>query len=418
MSTAVGLSPLGNAFNFATTGFLGLNAGQIYTYLAGSTTPYATWTTIDGDVENDNPIVLGVDGRPPNEIWLDVTVRYKFVLKDADDNEIQSYDDLYAIPTPQSNTRIGAMTSADGLAYTMTFPGNPVLSYEDGLTIYGIPGRISAGATTINIDSVGIETLQLTEALAVQAADLQVNDLLQLVYSSSASAWVVTNRLPGFGPSVQRGTGRADSANGKDYTFVDQEYGTNIVRTNGTTLTVIFDDVNTDTAGPYTFEISGSAAGPESMLDQNGAALLPYQIAANSRYTVTYSTALSAWQVQGIAGIVDMLPFMMADQSTAISTGTKATITAPYTLVPLFFVGAVATASSSGAVTLNLKENGTTIFSTAPTIDANETSTLTAATPWVISDRSIAQGSTVTFTIDGAGTGAKGAQWYLFARRA
>ena len=46
---------------------------------------------------NANPIVLGSDGRPSNEIWLTYGYNYKFILKDAGGNTIQTYDNLYGI---------------------------------------------------------------------------------------------------------------------------------------------------------------------------------------------------------------------------------------------------------------------------------------------------------------------------------
>lgn len=94
---AVNLSPIGNGFQFFTTTGLPLAGGKIYTYQAGSSTPLATYTENTGAVANANPIVLGSDGRPADEIWLTYGFNYKFVLKTADDTTIQTYDNLYGI---------------------------------------------------------------------------------------------------------------------------------------------------------------------------------------------------------------------------------------------------------------------------------------------------------------------------------
>ena len=67
---AVNLSPIGNGFQFFDSNGAPLNAGKIYTYQAGSSTPLATYTDNAGLVANTNPIILGTDGRPPSEIWL------------------------------------------------------------------------------------------------------------------------------------------------------------------------------------------------------------------------------------------------------------------------------------------------------------------------------------------------------------
>lgn len=94
---AVNLSPIGNAFQFLTTGGQVLNSGLIYTYAAGGTTPTATYTTSAGSVANANPIVLGVDGRCATEIWLTQGTAYRFDLKDSLGNLIQTYDNLYGV---------------------------------------------------------------------------------------------------------------------------------------------------------------------------------------------------------------------------------------------------------------------------------------------------------------------------------
>ena len=80
------LSPIGNGFQFFTTTGLPLAGGLIYTYQAGSSTPIATYTDSNGTASNTNPIVLGTDGRPPQEIWLLSGYSYKFVLQDANFN--------------------------------------------------------------------------------------------------------------------------------------------------------------------------------------------------------------------------------------------------------------------------------------------------------------------------------------------
>jgi microcystin-dependent protein len=107
---AVNLSPIGNGFQFFNNDGLPLNAGKIYTYQAGSSTPLATYTSSSGLTANANPIILGTSGRPPNDIWLTEGYFYKFILKDSADVTIQTYDNLYGIigATPPAATPIPA----------------------------------------------------------------------------------------------------------------------------------------------------------------------------------------------------------------------------------------------------------------------------------------------------------------------
>jgi len=107
---AVNLSPIGNGFQFFNNDGLPLNAGKIYTYQAGSTTPLTTYTDSSGLIANTNPIILGTDGRPPSTIWLTEGFFYKFVLKTSAEVTIQTYDNIYGIvsATPPIATPIPA----------------------------------------------------------------------------------------------------------------------------------------------------------------------------------------------------------------------------------------------------------------------------------------------------------------------
>jgi hypothetical protein len=115
---SVNLSPLGNGFNFLDVDGRPLNAGKLYTYQAGSTTPFATYTDVNGLIANTNPIILGTDGRPPSEIWLTDGFFYKFVLTDSSDVTIQTYDNLYGIigtaPSPATPTPAGVIVLWSG----------------------------------------------------------------------------------------------------------------------------------------------------------------------------------------------------------------------------------------------------------------------------------------------------------------
>lgn len=64
--------------------------------------------------------------------------------------------------------------------------------------------------------------------------------------------------------------------------------------------------------------------------------------------------------------------------------------------------------NTNGAVTIDVNEGGTSVLSTEITIDQNEESSLTAATPAVISDSALANDALLTFDIDSANTSDEG----------
>ena len=94
---AVNLSPVGNGQQFFDNNGVPLSGGLLYTYQAGSSTPLATYTDINGSIANANPIVLNSSGRLDNEVWLTYGFNYKFVLQTSAATTLGTYDNLYGI---------------------------------------------------------------------------------------------------------------------------------------------------------------------------------------------------------------------------------------------------------------------------------------------------------------------------------
>ena len=94
---AVNLSPVGNGQQFFDNNGVPLSGGLLYTYQAGSSTPLATYTDINGTIANANPIVLNSSGRLDNEVWLTYGFNYKFVLQTSAATTLGTYDNLYGI---------------------------------------------------------------------------------------------------------------------------------------------------------------------------------------------------------------------------------------------------------------------------------------------------------------------------------
>jgi len=154
---AVNLSPIGNGFQFFSNDGLPLAGGKLQTYQAGSTTPLATYTDNGGLIANTNPIILGTSGRPPADIWLLDGFFYKFVLSDASDVVIQTYDNIYGItgvapvpPTPLPSGSIILWSGSIG-----SIPSGYVLCNGSNGTP-DLRDRFVVGAgTTYAVDAVG-----------------------------------------------------------------------------------------------------------------------------------------------------------------------------------------------------------------------------------------------------------------------
>jgi hypothetical protein len=115
---------------------------------------------------------------------------------------------------------------------------------------------------------------------------------------------------------------------------------------------------------------------------------------------------------------IEVLEYAISDEATAITTGNaKLTVRMPYAFHVLNVRSSLSTVSSSGLVTVDINEAGSTILSTKLSIDQSEKTSTTAATAAVISDASLADDAEITFDIDAAGTGAKGLKVKLIGYR-
>lgn len=109
----------------------------------------------------------------------------------------------------------------------------------------------------------------------------------------------------------------------------------------------------------------------------------------------------------------------VSDEATAITTGSaKVTFRMPFAMTLSEVRASLSIVSSSGNPAIDVNESGQSIFSTTLTIDANESTSVTAATAAVISDPSIADDAQMTIDIDTAGTGAKGLKITFIGTRA
>lgn len=111
------------------------------------------------------------------------------------------------------------------------------------------------------------------------------------------------------------------------------------------------------------------------------------------------------------------LCFAVSDETTAITSGTaKLTFRLPACTILEIPRASLNTASTSGAVTVDINDDGSTILSTKLTLDQDEKTSTTAATAAVLSATTVADDSEMTIDIDGAGTGAKGLKIYIHVR--
>jgi len=157
------LSPVGGvAGQFFDNNGNPLTGGKLYTYVAGTTTPQATYTTSAGSTAHANPIVLDSAGRVPSgEIWITASQVYKFALYTSANVLIGTYDNITGI------NGTGIATDAAAVSYTPAGTGAVVTTvqskFRETVSVFDF-------MTAAQISGVKANTAGVDVTAAIQAA--------------------------------------------------------------------------------------------------------------------------------------------------------------------------------------------------------------------------------------------------------
>lgn len=157
-----------------------LVGGKLFTYIAGTTTKQATFTDSAGGTPNANPIILNYRGEA--QIWIPPNVAFKYVLAPATDtdpptNPIWSIDQL---SNSQLITLYGGVDTGSVNAYVLNFPAN-FTTYTDGIVIYWVPSNTNTGASTINVNGIGIVAIVNPDGTALSPGEIIANLPMQIL---------------------------------------------------------------------------------------------------------------------------------------------------------------------------------------------------------------------------------------------
>lgn len=189
------LCPIFNGWQGFTPAGLPLSGGFVQTYVAGTSTPAATYTTNAGNVAHQNPIQLGADGRPPSEIWLQTGIAYKFILTDSLLSPIATYDNISGIQNNPSILWITAgVTPTFVNASQFTVPGNLVSTFPTGLRVqYAIVATQYYGTVTNASFGGGLTTVTLLVDSQVLTSGLNAVNISQFTPANSALPLTIPN---------------------------------------------------------------------------------------------------------------------------------------------------------------------------------------------------------------------------------
>lgn len=193
------LSPITTIFQFLTDTGVILAGGKVNTYLAGTSTPQATYTDSTGATPNANPIILGSNGRLPNvEIWQPIGVKIKAIITDASNNTIgPTLDQLAGINDPSAiqTSFYGGTDSGSANAYILTFAPGPA-SYANGVVISWVPNNTNTGASTINVNGLGTIAINNPDSSALLPNQLVAGQIATIAIQGGVAILTASGNTP------------------------------------------------------------------------------------------------------------------------------------------------------------------------------------------------------------------------------
>ena len=283
----INISPDPRLQFFANSGSF-LVGGKLYTYAAGTTTPLATYTDYTGTTPNTNPVILNSRGEA--SVWLG-TSRYKFVLKDANDVEIWTQDNLIMSPGADGSGAYGTWPiSITGNAATATTATYATTAGSASSVTGGYVQSITAGT---NITLGGTATNPVINAASAGGTVTSVNASAGNGFSFSGGPITGSGTLALSVP--------APGAPG------------NVLTSNGTSWSsqTFIGPTTFGGVGTYMFAIPQPGvfvSGGGTVSGVYGASIFPIPITSSgyAKLTTTYSTLYAGtWQSMGASAYFD-----------------------------------------------------------------------------------------------------------------
>lgn len=158
-----------------------LNGGKLFTYIAGTTTKQGTFRDANGAGANTNPVIL--DYRGEADVWIPPNVGFKFVLAPANDtdpptNPLWTVDN---VTNAQLLTLYGGTDTGVVNAYVLTFAAS-FTAYTDGIIIYFTPANTNTGASTLNVNGLGVVPIVNQDGSVLLGGQIVANQIVQVMY--------------------------------------------------------------------------------------------------------------------------------------------------------------------------------------------------------------------------------------------
>jgi hypothetical protein len=191
-----------------------LVGGFIYTYLAGSTTPVATYTSNTGGTPQANPIVLNSLGLPASPIWLQSGLSYKFVVKDASLVTLETLDNIAGIndSATQDQWTLYAGTPTYVSATSFTLAGDQTNTFQIGRRVKSTNTGGTVYSTIVN-SVYGSPNTTVTVVNDSGALDSGLSSVSLGLITATSPSLPGTLTAPPFRNRIINGSFRTDQRN-------------------------------------------------------------------------------------------------------------------------------------------------------------------------------------------------------------
>jgi len=156
-----------------------LSGGLLYTYTAGTTSAETTYTSSTGLSAHANPIVLDAGGRVPEEVWLTENTNYKFVLEDANNILIGSWDNIPGISS--ADTLAANLANQSNIAL-----GDALIGFRQTYPLGIMPGAVGKTLNNKMQDLVSVKDFgAVGDGIADDTAAIQAGINLACQYGGN-----------------------------------------------------------------------------------------------------------------------------------------------------------------------------------------------------------------------------------------
>ncbi|MBR0668268.1 hypothetical protein GXW71_28205 [Roseomonas hellenica] len=159
-----------------------ISGAKLYTYRAGTSSAFATYSDSALTVANSNPIVFNSEGRPPNDIFF-AAANYRLILTDASDVVIWTADPVDGATTDLSNSLLTVTGTADAIILTAAFVSS---TYQAGQILRFIATSTPTSTTpSVNWNGLGAKTIVESDGGPLPTGTWGNGSLVEIIYDGT-----------------------------------------------------------------------------------------------------------------------------------------------------------------------------------------------------------------------------------------